>query len=428
MATRKLIPSQPALPSVEYVSRDSALKLLRVKPQTLYAYVSRGRIRSIQQPGGGRRSLFARADIEDLKARSNARQGHRVAAAAAMRWGEPIIPTAITDISADGPCYRGKSAAALARAGTSFECVAEWLWTGLWLDEKIMWPVANIPSHIEQLFSSRQQQSSEHILWRFALLTLHLGATRGRRIESGSAPDAAAAARQLIQTMVGCIGLLGPKRTFGRMRAGESVSEALVRHLGLAASDFNTRAIEAILILLADHELTGSTFAARVAASSGALLHACVTAALATHSGIEIGKVCDRVEDFIKSSGQAKVLLERVQGLQRTGIAPPGFNHPLYRRGDPRANYLIALAAESPNKSQRLRETLKFLEKCQGSMRLYPRFEMGVAVLGLAIGLPPRAGAGLFAIARTSGWIAHILEQRTAGYMLRPRARFIFQS
>jgi len=408
----------------EYVSRESALKMLRVKPQTLYAYVSRGHVRSVQQPGGGRRSLYARADIEALKARINARHGHRVAAAAAMRWGEPIIPTAITEITEDGPSYRGKSAVALARAGTSFEAVAEWLWTGLWLDEKVTWPAIEIPAYILELFERRAGRSSEHLLWHFALLTHHLGATRQERIENGSIPDALVAARQLIQAMVGCMGLIGPKRKFGVMHHGESVSQALARELGLPANESNSRAIEAILILLADHELTGSTFAARVAASSGALLHACITAALATHSGTEIGKLCDRIEDFIKPFERGESLLEHVRFLQTKGITPPGFNHPLYRRSDPRGSYLIAVAADFPRKPIQLKETLKFLEKAQSTMRLYPRFEIGIVALGLALGLPPRAGAGLFAIARTSGWVAHILEQRTAGYLIRPRARF----
>jgi citrate synthase len=88
-----------------------------------------------------------------------------------------------------------------------------------------------------------------------------------------------------------------------------------------------------------------------------------------------------------------------------------------------------AVVWQSPLAQAKIGSTaLKFVEKSRRSMRLYPRFEMGVAVLGLAIGLPPRTGAGLFAIARTSGWIAHILEQRTAGYMLRPRSRFTFQN
>lgn len=412
--------------SDEYISRELALEILSIKPQTLYAYVSRGWIRSVQQPGGGKRSLYARIDVEKMKSRSGARTGHQLVAANAMRWGEPIIPTAITEITAEGPHYRGKAALALARSGASYEAVSEWLWSGLWLDQIAAWPAAEVPAHIADLFDARRDGlTNEHLIWQFALLSLHLGATRGRLIEGGWAPDAPKAARQMIQAMVGCMGALGPSRNFNAMQAGESVSRALLRVLGATVNDANTRIMDALLILLADHELTGSTFAARVAASSGALLHACLNAALATHSGIEIGRLCDRADEFLMMSAQADVLYQKTKDKQRNGITPPGFNHPLYPRGDPRADHLIELAGELPNKSARLKEVLKFLKLARTSMHLYPRAEVGVSVISMALKLPPRSSAGLFTIARTAGWVAHILEQRTSGYMLRPRARFI---
>jgi len=417
---------QSTIRSDEYVSRETALEILSVKPQTLYAYVSRGWIRSVQQPGGGKRSLYARVDVEKMKSRSGVRQGHQLVAANAMRWGEPIIPTAITEITADGPYYRGKHAITLARSGASYESVSEWLWSGLWLDQVAAWPVEEMPAHIAGLFDARRSGPlNEHLIWRFALLSLHVGATRGKLIEGGWAPDAPRAARQMIQAMVGCIGTLGPSRKFNPVRPGESVSRALLRVLGAPINDANVRAMESILILAADHELTGSTFAARVAASSGALLHACLNAALATHSGIEIGRLCDRAENFLMLSAKADALFQQARDKQRSGVTPPGFNHPLYPRGDPRADHLIEIAAALPNKPPRLKGVLKFLEDARTSMHLFPRAELGIAVVAMALRLPPGASAGLFTIARTAGWVAHTLEQRTSGYMLRPRARFI---
>jgi len=109
---------------------------------------------------------------------------------------------------------------------------------------------------------------------------------------------------------------------------------------------------------------------------------------------------------------------------QDRGGTPPGFNHPIYPRGDPRANYLLELAAARSRRSARLEHLLSFLSEARGSMQLYPRVEMGVLALSIAMRLPPYSSGALFTIARTSGWVAHVLEQRTAGFLLRPRAKY----
>lgn len=408
----------------EYITREAALKILNVKPQTLYAYVSRGWIRSVQQPGGGKRSLYARVDMEKMKNRASSRTGHGVVASTAMRWGEPIIPTTITEIRSEGHCYRGRSAIALARSGASFESVAEFLWSGLWLGERTHWDSPAIPAHVRNLFDS-EEAADEHLLWKFSLLTLHMGITRGKLIEAGKFPDAIDTARQLICAMVACLGTIGPTRAMVPMLKGDSIANGTLHALGVADAPRAREAIEAILVLMADHELTSSTFSARVAASSGALMLACVTAAMATHSGLEMARLCDRAEDFLSASTKADVLLGNALDLQRKGITPPGFNHPLYPRGDPRGDYLIELASALPNKSPRLKQVLSFLEKARSTMHLYPRAEAGIAALSIALRLPRRSGTGLYAIARVSGWVAHAIEQRTAGYMLRPRARYL---
>src|SRR6185503_6347410 len=98
----------------DYVSSRDALRILDVKPQTLYSYVSRGLIRRRVKPGH-RTSYYNREDINRLKSRSVARSGHGPAAASAMYWGEPVLETAITEITPDGPRYRERLAMDLAR-------------------------------------------------------------------------------------------------------------------------------------------------------------------------------------------------------------------------------------------------------------------------------------------------------------------------
>ena len=135
----------------EYVSGIEAAALLRVKPQTLYTYVSRGAIQSLPTPNG-RRHLYLRADIEKLRSRPRARFPLAAVAASAMYAGDPIIPTSITEITAAGPCYRGRLASELAAAGLPFENVAEFLWTGQLLeDEAVVWTLEPLPSEVKRL-------------------------------------------------------------------------------------------------------------------------------------------------------------------------------------------------------------------------------------------------------------------------------------
>ncbi len=126
------------------IDAKAAAKFLSVQPRTLYAYVSRGLVRSV--PGArGRPRLYATADLERLKARRDARSGHAPVAAGALRWGEPVLDSAVTAITPQGPAYRGRLATELAASGTRFENVAELLWSGYLPVEPIVWPHGAVP-------------------------------------------------------------------------------------------------------------------------------------------------------------------------------------------------------------------------------------------------------------------------------------------
>src|SRR5829696_2340896 len=112
-----------------WVDAKAAARHLGIQVRSLYAYVSRGQIRSV--PGErGRPRLYALADLERLRVRRDARSGHGAVAAGALRWGEPVLDSAITAITARGPAYRGRLAIDLAVEGVPFENVAELLWSG----------------------------------------------------------------------------------------------------------------------------------------------------------------------------------------------------------------------------------------------------------------------------------------------------------
>jgi citrate synthase len=122
----------------ETMDARAAAQLLGVKLRTLYAYASRGWLTSL--PAEGTRRRYRRDEILRMKARHDARAGHGAVAAGALRWGEPVLESALTRIDPkEGPMYRGRAAVALAEADVGFEAAAELLWTGALPSEPPRW-------------------------------------------------------------------------------------------------------------------------------------------------------------------------------------------------------------------------------------------------------------------------------------------------
>src|SRR3954467_10096627 len=136
----------PAVPRrSELIGAREAAALLEIKAATLYAYVSRGLLASVPGTRGPSR-LYARSDVERLKARHLARRGHAAVAAGALRFGEPVLESALTAIDERGPRYRGRVAVEAARGGASWEAVPELLWTGAWLPSIREFPMSGARS------------------------------------------------------------------------------------------------------------------------------------------------------------------------------------------------------------------------------------------------------------------------------------------
>src|SRR5690349_15545583 len=90
----------------DWISASEAVTVLGIKRETLYAYASRGLVRTAAALHGSRARVYQRQDVERLKARSRARSGHGAVAAGALRWGEPVLETSVGTIRPDGPAYR----------------------------------------------------------------------------------------------------------------------------------------------------------------------------------------------------------------------------------------------------------------------------------------------------------------------------------
>lgn len=408
-----------------YISATEAMALLQVRPQTLYAYVSRGWICSLAQPGL-KEKLYRRNDVLRVKTRSQARTGHGPVAAAAMNWGEPILPTSITEITPQGPRYRGHLAADLANGGASFEAVAELLWSGQLPAEAPRWPVR---TQTRSLLALTRAMSLCHprgnVLEVFAIVVLMMGLSHGSTEQRLARGCTLPAAREIIQAMVACCGFIGPTGSYRPMRRAETVLQALGRSLGMAPTAWNHEALRTLLILLADHELPPGTLSARVVASAGASLQSCLASAFCATSGVELGRMYERVQDFLARGKTRGALMRGAQRLLAQGQNVPGFHHPLYPQGDPRAAQLLELARHHPQPTRESRAIFGFLDDLRTAAGLHPRQELALVVLTRALELPREAPPALFALARMAGWVAHIREQRADGTLLRPRAKFV---
>ena len=426
----------------DYLSGPEAAALLGVKRETLYAYVSRGLLRGVAG-GRGRARLYLRTDLEQLKARHDARAGHGAVAASALRWGEPVLESALTAIGPRGPAYRGREAVALAREGVPFDAVAELLWTGA-LPEgggagqgrpSGQGPAsAGVGVSAARLAALLPRDTPP--LPALALAIAAMGArdpTRHAGAPLGEEPifttDAELArARAIVRALAALIGL-GRDAAWSSAALGEgSTARRVLLALGARAGSTRSaaaeRAINRALVVSADHELNVSAFAVRVAASAGADLYACVSAGLAALSGPRHGGVCDRVEALVAEAGRPERAGAAVRDRMRRGEAIAGFGHRLYPDGDPRAELLIETARALAPRSLAVRTVLALVDEMRAAGREPPTLDMGLVALAAAAGLPPGSALALFAVGRAAGWIAHAFEQREAGYMLRPRARY----
>lgn len=377
---------------------DAAAARLGVRHATLYAYVSRGRIRSEPHPTDPRRSLYSADDVDRIAAMRRHGRSPGRAAAGTLDWGLPVLDSAIALVERGRLHYRGRDALQLAERAT-LEDVARLIWDcGAFDPFATADPPAPAkpptgPPAVRCIAALAASGFAQSETW----------AREPKRCWTAAARLLRAAAAAAIGAPVGC-------RSIAAAIAGAWGTDA-------AAADLVRRA----LVLTADHELNASTFAARVVASTGASLAAAVVAGMAALTGPRHGGMTERVAALLDTiaaeAADGRSVRDAVARRLQRGEHLPGFGHPLYPGGDPRARALLGHMPVDPLAAA-------VTEAVQELTGVAPNIDFALVALARSCGLPADAPFALFLVGRTVGWIGHALEQQATGELIRPRARY----
>ena len=387
-----------------YLSAREASAELAISPATLYAYVSRGLIRS--EPSSDSRSHRYRAeDVRLLKQRRTPSPESR--GLRSFDADLPVMDSAIATITEDGPIYRGVNCVDLAEKDT-LEHTATLLWDVTAIDPFAADNCPHVSDEMRAIADAARRAAP--IDRAIAVLALAASADPGAftRAPDGRAMVGARILRLVVATML------------------DAAPSAEPLHLQIAkawaqdhkhAPDLIRRA----LVLLADHELNASTFTVRCAASTGLNLYDAVIAGLAALKGPKhggAGVLASRLVKTLIDNDVAPVIRERVALGERFA----GFGHGVYRLGDPRAMSLLDALTRAGAARKFTREVPERIAEATGE---FVNIDYALAVLVHSLRLPVGSELALFAMARMVGWIAHASEQLQHGKLIRPRARYV---
>lgn len=376
------------------LTTEEAARRLGVKVPTLYAYVSRGLLASHRDPEA-RGSLFDLSEVEALAARS--RGGRQTATRLAT------VTTAVTQLHQElGPLYRGQCATELATS-VGFEDVAELLWQSG--SEDADWSPPD-------LGSCPLVHTFDRMRWALVVC----GATDPLRSDLRPAA-VASAARRSAAALVAAVGESGADDD------GASIAARLAARLTPSAGSLPADAVNAALVLMADHELATSTMAVRVAASVRADVYDALLAGLATLAGPLHGGASQMAYELLVVAGRDGAERALNDVLRERGRLP-GFGHSVYKNGDPRFHALLGLA-EPLLRDDQCAVLHQVIALAAAHDVPLPNCDLALAALSWGTGMPPDSGRTIFAVARIAGWTAHYLEELSER-PLRFRARAVY--
>ncbi len=388
-----------------WISRNEALERLEVKPQTLYAYVSRQRIAAKSDPTHPRMSLYALDDVERLSRRAPGRvpsrnttvanaPTHTLTGGTIMR-GEAAIDSEVS-ITIDGVhYYRGRSSLALADR-ENFEAVAAHLWQcpnpnpfGPLKPR----PDVNFPGgprlRVLSVLSRRLEEDA----------LSDIDPSRDLVLESSS----------LINEMVDAVTNGGPRLFFHQ-------------RLARAWKVYDNKDVDLLrraLVLSAETSLDDATLAVRVASSAMGPLAVALMTGFATLTAPRLGGRISRAESYVTQVRRSGNPLALAKSLLDRGLELPGFEKDPAPSEYSRARNLIEAA---PHMGEDLKTILKVGEDLTGQSA---GMSLALALIGRHLDLPREAPVTLYGIGRSAGWLAHAMEQMSTGGSPKARLRYI---
>lgn len=394
-----------------YLTAREAADELGIHVASLYAYVSRGLIRSEAAEGGTRQRRYYAEDVARLKSRKATRAHPEQMIEGALSWGAPILESGITLIDGGRLYYRGIDALHLAESA-SVEQVAGLIWMG---DPEAGSPLFEIAPVAIDLAGAIDLAQQGVFIQAFQMALAQAGAADGAAYDLRPEAIARAGARILrLLTMV----------AVGADTAMQDIVTALQHGWRLAdpgAGDLIRRA----LILCADHELNVSSFTARCVASARSTPYAAVIAGLSALQGTRHGGHTERIEALFNEIGTPEDVPYKLAAWLRRGEQLPCFGHRLYPDGDPRGAALIRTVADRYPDSPAVELARAVAAHAYELTRLRPTVDFGLVLLARALELPPGSALAVFALGRTVGWIGHTIEQVQIERLIRPRARYV---
>jgi citrate synthase len=387
-----------------YLSANEAAAELSISPATLYAYVSRGLVRSEPSEEGGARAKRYRAeDVRSLKNRRAPLVEGRGLKAADL----PVMDSSVSTITVEGPIYRGVHATALSETAT-LEQTATLLWDAMAFDP---FAKSNLPIVSQPMRKILDATKGAPFIDR-AVAVLSLATEADPRAYNSVSEGRAMTGARILRLVTAA------------MIESEPSADPIHKQIARAWAPKHKHAenlIRRTLVLLADHELNASTFTVRCAASTGISLYDAMIAGLVALKGPRhggVGPMASRMLNMLLAGDIATIVREKVA----MGETFPGFGHMVYRDGDPRATLMLnALIKAGVDK----RLAVEIPDRIKEATGAFANNDYALAVMRHALDMPAGSETAMFAIGRTAGWIAHAIEQLESRKLIRPRARYV---
>jgi citrate synthase len=385
----------PEAAAAALLSAADAARQLGVKVETVYAYVSRGLLTRREHAAA---SGFDPGEVARLCAR--ARRGQ------APKPTLLLVASQLTEIMDQAIYYRGRDVTQLALE-LPFERVAEWLWGA---------PAAESRSFVAPKAAVALARAVQNgmpdgalPLERLRVIAAVLGSADALRYETSQAA-AVATARALIAGMIDAL----PRVTLQPIAANEAAplsGRLWSRLTQLRPNPARLRALDAAMGLCADHALSPSTLAVRIAASQRADPYSLIQTGLGALGGALHGAASLSAEELLQEVERGADPASVIGARLRRGERIAGFGHGLHPSGDPRASTLLALLPEAFAHNRALDAAQRVREVMSSRGLPAPNIDFALAALARTAQMQHGASEAIMAVCRSAGWIAHALEE-----------------